>query len=262
MAKTSYHNRDIIGLIGSFGFHGVWICLEHALSDPSHIYSLIQSCQLANTDAVVRVKPANYAELLWLLEAGARGIMLPRIRNVDEVKETVSAMKFPPAGKRGVDGIGPEASFGRMPMAEYFAEANRETFLVAQIEEPEVVPHIEAIAAVPGVDVLFVGPADLTLALGKFGQTRDPEVVAIFRRVAEACRRHGKVAGIPCSPDQVPFFHEIGFRFFNVISDYRCVVDGLKGTAGQLASVGFELGAPGINGANMSQPARNAVEAR
>lgn len=262
MAKTSYHNRDIIGLIGSFGFHGVWICLEHTLSDPAHVYSLIQSCHLANTDAIVRLKPANYAELLWLLEAGVRGIMLPRIRDVEEVKEVVSAMKFPPAGKRGVDGIGPEADFGRLPMADYFAEANRETYLVAQIEEPEVVPHIETIAAVPGVDVLFVGPGDLTLALGKFGQTRDPEVLGIFRRVTEACRRHGKVAGIPCSAEQVPFYHEMGFRFFNVISDYRCVFDGLKGIAAALAGAGFELGTQGVNGSHVPAPTRSTVGAR
>src|SRR5687767_11336613 len=154
-AKTSYHNSDVIGLMGSFGFHGVWICLEHTLSDPSRVYSLIQSCQLANADAIVRVKPGNYADLLWLLEAGARGIMLPRVREAEEVREIVAAMKFPPLGRRGVDGIGPEANFGRMPMVEYFAEANRENYLIVQIEDPDVIPHIDAIAAVPGVDVLF-----------------------------------------------------------------------------------------------------------
>jgi 4-hydroxy-2-oxoheptanedioate aldolase len=248
-AKTSYHNPDVIGLIGSFGFHGVWICLEHTLSDPSRVYSLIQSCQLANADAIVRVKPGNYADLLWLLEAGVRGIMLPRVRDAEEVREIVAAMKFPPLGRRGVDGIGPEAKFGRMPMTEYFAEANRENYLVVQIEDPEVIPHIDAIASLPGVDVLFVGPADLTLALGKFGQTDDPKVVAVFRQVADACRRHGKVAGLPCSPEQVPFYHEMGFRFFNVTSDYRCVSDGLRSTVAALHAAGFDPAAKdGLNG--------------
>ena len=249
-AKTSYHNRDIIGLVGSFGFHGVWICLEHTLSDPTQVYSLIQACQLANADAVVRLKPANYADLLWLLEAGVRGIMLPRVRGVEEVKEVVSAMKFPPAGKRGIDGIGPEADFGRLPMQQYFVEANRESYLIVQIEEPEVLPHLDAIAAVPGVDVLFVGPGDLTLALGKFGRTNDPELVEIFRRVADTCRRHGKVAGLPCAAEQVPFYHDMGFRYFNVISDYRCVFDGLKNTAATLAGRGFELGVRKNSGGN------------
>jgi 4-hydroxy-2-oxoheptanedioate aldolase len=158
-------------------------------------------------------------------------------------------MKFPPLGRRGVDGIGPEANFGRMPMTEYFAEANRENYLIVQIEDPDVVPHIDAIAAMPGVDVLFVGPADLTLALGKFGKTDDAKVVAIFRQVADACRRHGKVAGLPCAPERVPFYHEMGFRFFNVTSDYRCVCDGLRGTVAALQAAGFDPAAKeGING--------------
>jgi 4-hydroxy-2-oxoheptanedioate aldolase len=251
LAKTSYHNRDIIGLIGTFGFHGVWICLEHTASDPAQACAMIQACLLANTDPIFRVKPANYADLLWLLEAGVRGIMLPRVRDAQEVRDIVAAMKFPPQGRRGVDGIGLEADFGRAPMAQYFAEANRENYLIVQIEEPDVVPHIDAIAAVPGADVLFVGPADLTLALGKFGRVNDPEVVDIFKRVVEACRRHGKVAGLPCSPDQVPFYHEMGFRFFNVTSDYRCVFDGLKAATGTLDAAGFPLNASSqINGSH------------
>jgi len=140
----------------------------------------------------------------------------------------VRAMKFPPLGTRGFDGIHAEADFGRIPAAEYLAKANDENFLVVQIEEPEVVPHIDEIAAMPGVDVLFVGPGDLTLGLGKFGKTDDPEVRAILQSVADACARHGKVAAIPCAPEQVKGYHDMGFRFFNVISDYRCVAQGVK----------------------------------
>jgi 2-keto-3-deoxy-L-rhamnonate aldolase RhmA len=113
-------------------------------------------------------------------------------------------------------------------MRDYFAAANRETFLVVQIEEPDVVPHLDALAAMPGVDVLFVGPGDLALGLGKTPSAADPDVMAIARTVAEACRRHGKRAGIPCAADQVPMYQKLGFTFFNIISDYRCVVNGVK----------------------------------
>ena len=76
--------------------------------------------------------------------------------------------------------------------------------------------------------MLFVGPGDLALGLGRTPSPTDPEVMAIARNVADACRRHGKRAGIPCAADQVPMYREIGFTFFNVISDYRCVANGLK----------------------------------
>ena len=215
-------------MMASAGFDGIWICLEHKRIDTSVLMSLIQACRLGGADAVIRVKPANYADLLYLLESGARGIMLPRVKHPDEVREVVEAMKFPPLGRRGYDGVHVEADFGRQPAAEYLTQANQGNYLVVQIEEPAVVEHIDTIAAMPGVDVLFVGPGDLTIGLGKFGQTEDPEVHAILRQVAEACERHGKVAGIPCAAEQVKSYQAMGYRFFNIISDYRCVAQGLK----------------------------------
>ncbi len=227
-AKACYADPELVELTASSGFDAVWICLEHKRLDPSLVYSLIQACRLGGADALIRVKPANHTDVLWLLESGARGIMLPRVRHPDEVREVIAAMKFPPAGSRGCDAIHAEADFGRLPMAEYLAGANRENYLLVQIEEPDVVSHIDAIAAMPGVDVLFVGPGDLTIALGKSGQTDDPEVRAILRSVVEACRRHGKRAGIPCAPEQVAKYRALGFTFFNVSSDFRCVTNGFK----------------------------------
>lgn len=227
-AKACYTDPELVELIASSGFDAVWICLEHKHIDAAMQYAMIQACRLGGADALIRVKPANYADLLYLMEAGARGIMLPRVVGLDEVREVVRAMKFPPIGKRGFDGIHQEADFGRIPATEYLAKANQQTFLVVQIEEPEVVPHIDAIAAEPGVDVLFVGPGDLTLGLGKFLKTDDPEVVSILQKVVDACNRHGKVAAIPCAVEQVSYYRNMGFRFFNVISDYRCVFNGMR----------------------------------
>jgi 2-keto-3-deoxy-L-rhamnonate aldolase RhmA len=227
-SKACYEDPELVELMASADFDAIWICQEHKRSDPATIRSLIQACRLGGADALIRVKPANYTDVLHLLELGARGIMLPRVRHVDEVREIVSAMKFPPLGRRGLDAIHAEADFGRRSMGEYLATANEENFLAVQIEEPDVVPHIDAIAATPGVDVLFVGPGDLTLGLNRFGQTDDPEVRGILQQVADACRRHGRMAGIPCAPEQVREYYDLGFRFFNIASDYRCVINGLR----------------------------------
>lgn len=227
-AKSCYTDPELVELVASAGFDAVWICLEHKHLDAAMIYSLIQACRLGGADGLFRIRPANYTSILHLIEAGARGIMLPRVTHPGEVREVVRAMKFPPLGARGYDGIHAEADFGRLKPAEYLAAANDGNFLVVQIEEPEVVPHIDEIAAIAGVDVLFVGPADLTLSLGKFGDLSDPEVIAILKHVVESCQRHGKVAAIPCAADQVSTYYEMGFRFFNVISDYRCVSAGMN----------------------------------
>jgi 4-hydroxy-2-oxoheptanedioate aldolase len=227
-AKAGYCDPELVELMSTLGFDGIWICLEHKRLDPSTTYALIQACRLGGADAIMRVKPANYTDLLALLEAGAKGIMLPRVRGPEEVREVIAAMKYPPLGRRGYDGIHADAGFGLGSPTDYMAHANGETLLIVQIEEPEVVPHLDPIAALPGVDVLFVGPADLSLGLGKFGQPEAPELDAVFKQVAEACRRHDKVAGIPCAAAQVPRYYEMGYRFFNVASDYRCLVNGLN----------------------------------
>ena len=235
-AKSCYTDPELVEMIASSGFDAVWICLEHKRMDASMVYALIQACRLGGADALIRVKPSNYTDVLHLIEAGARGIMLPRVAHPDEVRAVVEAMKFPPLGRRGYDGIHAEADYGRIPAAEYLATANAQNFLVVQIEEPEVVPHLDAIAAMPGVDVLFVGPGDLTLGLGKFGQLDAPEVRAVLQDVVAACQRHGKVAAIPCAPEQVQSYREMGFRFFNVTSDYRCVFQGMKAARASVQS--------------------------
>lgn len=214
--------------MASSGVDAIWICLEHKRVDPAMACSLIQACRLGGADALIRIKPSNHSDVLWLLEAGARGLMLPRVRHHDEVRELVAMMKFHPDGRRGADVVHADSNFGRASMPDYFAMSNRETFLVVQIEEPEVVPHLDAIAAMPGVDVLFVGPGDLALGLGKTPSATEPAVMEVARTVAEVCQRHGKRAGIPCAADQLPMYREMGFTFFNVISDYRCVAAGVK----------------------------------
>jgi len=132
-AKTCYQDPELVELVGSLGFDGIWICLEHKRVDPATVYALIQACRLSGADAIIRIKPANYTDLLWLLESGARGLMLPRVRHIDEVREVVAAMKFHPQGRRGYDGIHAEANFGATKPADYMAEANRENYLIVQI---------------------------------------------------------------------------------------------------------------------------------
>ena len=227
-AKACYADPELVELVASSGFDAVWLCLEHKRPDPAVVYSLIQACRLGGADALVRVKPANYTDVLWLLESGARGLMLPRVRHPDEVREVIAAMKFTPAGRRGADVIHADSDLGRMPLGEYIADANWNTFLVVQVEEPEVVPHLDAIAALPGVDALFVGPADLSLGLGQTELLNGPAVAAVVEQVAAVCARHGKRAGLPCGADQVAKYRKLGYDWFNVSSDFRCVSQGLR----------------------------------
>ena len=109
-AKAGYTDPELVELIASAGFDAVWICLEHKRMDPSMVYALIQACRLGGADALIRVKPSNYTEVLQLIEAGARGILLPRVVHPDEVRAVDSCGSgfwAPPGG--GVSGDGEQA---------------------------------------------------------------------------------------------------------------------------------------------------------
>ncbi len=176
-------------------FDGIWLDLEHRNFDLREVQHLLALCHLYDIDCLVRPPTIQRSRLYRFLEDGAAGVMIPFVSDAETARAIVQAAKFPPIGNRGLDGTGLDADFGRergKPDDPFVADANRETFIVAQIEEPEAVANAEAIAAVEGIDALFVGPADLGLRLDTYpeaGMTLD-EAVAI---VAAAAKKHGKV---------------------------------------------------------------------
>src|SRR5262245_10941379 len=149
------------------GFDGIWMDMEH------HFYTLEKAADLmraarigAGADIVARPAKGEFMRMARMLEAGATGIMYPRCDGPDEAREVVRWAKFAPLGQRGFDGIGPDAPYCTMPFADYIAEANQQTFVLIQIEDPKAVEQAEAIASVAGVDMLMLGPADFSVLSG------------------------------------------------------------------------------------------------
>jgi len=226
-AKASYADPEIVEMIGQAGFDCVWICQEHRRFDPSVVKSLILAGLKSGCDCMIRVKPRDHTDLAHLLEAGARGIMLPQVRDVDEVQRVVEMMKFPPEGRRGLDTIHADADMGAASLGDYVQHENKNTFLMVQIETPEVVPHIDAIAATPGVDMLFVGLGDLSASMGLLGQMNHPKLKEIVWQTGEACLKHGKAGAIICAdPEEQSRLWNQGYRFFNLASDFRFIRKG------------------------------------
>ena len=241
--KCCYADPELIEIMGRSRFDCLWICLEHRKLDATLLDCLIRSCRLAGVDALFRVKPGAHSDLLYLLEAGVQGIMIPQVRHLNEIKQVIETIKFQPLGKRGLDMIHADSDFGTIPPVQYIRSANENTFLVVQVETPEVVEHLDDIASLEGVDALFVGPGDLSANLGVIGQDDHPEVQKIIKEVARVCARHDKVAAIPCSPDRISEYHALGFRFFNTGSDFRFIQNGLKSATDALDSIS-DLTAP------------------
>ncbi len=238
--KVGYKDPAIYELVGQIGFDCIWICNEHIGIDSSCMDGIIRACRASGIDAMVRTKQGSHCDLIQPLEMGARGLMIPRVINADEARLIVNECKFPPIGMRGIDGISADADFGLHSLAEYMEFANDNTFIMVQIENAEVIGHIDEIASINGVDILFLGPADLSLSLGCPGEFDHPKIQAVCKKVVAACNKYGKAAGIPCgSPDKINRYLEMGFKFLCGVSDYRLIKNGFLQEKQKIEQVGI-----------------------
>lgn len=185
--------------VSMLGFDAIWIDLEHHHISVEKAAEMIRGARAGGpADVVARPGKGEFARMARLLEAGARGIMYPRCESAAEAAELVRWAKFPPHGERGLDGAGPDNPYRLTPVAEYVAQANRETFLIAQIESPAALDQAAAIAAVPGIDFLMLGPGDYSSSIGAPGRMDHPEVTAAHERVRAAAHGAGKHWAVTC----------------------------------------------------------------
>ena len=181
------------------GYDGIWLDLEHRAMDPREVQSMLALCHYNNVDCMLRPATLEPAVLYRYLEDGATGFMMPLITDPASARRAVEAVKFSPLGNRGVDGAGLDGDYTLAawdPEVDYCEEANRETLLVIEIETVEAADHIEEIAALDGVDALFIGPGDLARRLSVADGESKRTVPDVVQQLSEVARRHGKAWGI------------------------------------------------------------------
>lgn len=175
------------------GFDAIWLDLEHRAMDQREVQSILALCHQYDIDCMVRASTLERTKLYRYFEDGAAGLLMPLVDDAATARHIAHSVKFPPIGNRGLDGAGLDADFG-LGESGFVEAANRETFVVIQIETCQALQHVEAIAAVEGVDALFIGPSDLSLRMAlEGGETTLEEAT---HRVAEAAARHGKAWGM------------------------------------------------------------------
>jgi 4-hydroxy-2-oxoheptanedioate aldolase len=195
--KMNLCDPRIIELCGLAGASSVWICNEHVSNDWFNLENQIRAAKLYDVDTIVRVEKGSYSDYVKPFEADATAIMVPHVKTAEEARHIVEMTRFYPLGRRPLDGGNPDGRYCQIPMADYLAHSNSERLLIFQIESPEALENVEAIAAVPGYDILLFGPGDFSHLIGKAGQINAPEVVAARQRVGTAARKHGKFAMAP-----------------------------------------------------------------
>jgi 4-hydroxy-2-oxoheptanedioate aldolase len=155
---------------------------------------------------------------------GALGIICPNVSTRTQAEAFARACRFPPLGERSVGGAGPLQGYRAIPLGEVNKEGNAATVLIAMLESPEGIANADAIAAVPGIDVLLIGSNDLCTAMGIPGELKNPKLRAAYEDAAKACKAHGKhlgVGGIRADVEHVAELIELGARFIISGSDLQ-----------------------------------------
>lgn len=216
-------------LIGKIGFDAVWYDLEHRTATEDSAAQMAVGCRAGGADLMVRVRKSDYSMPMRMLEVGASGLMVPHIRSAEEARQWVDWCRFPPVGSRGFDGAGADADYMLADPLAHIRHANENVFLAFQIEDLAAVEAIEEIAAVDGFDILFVGPADLSLSLGIPFEFTHPAFGQAVERIAAAAAGSGKWWGLPVdSPESARRYRQMGACFFAYGSDHVLLVQGYR----------------------------------
>ena len=188
---------------------------EHGSLEARDVEGLARACELHGVTPMVRVTANTPSVILRFLDAGAHGVQVPWVNTVSDVEAVVTSSKYPPLGQRGLAGSRQGGWGNTEALADFTARANRETLVVVQIETAEAADAVEKYTAVEGVDVLFIGPADLSASLGHPGNPNHPEVQEVMERIAAAVVASDKTLGIFAgSRKACADWYERGARYF------------------------------------------------
>jgi 2-keto-3-deoxy-L-rhamnonate aldolase RhmA len=223
-------NPIVVELIAQAGYTCVWIDMEHSHLDLDALSNMILAARTVDLDVIVRIPHGPYNQIIKPLELGAGGLIWPHCKTADEARQFVRMAKFRPLGLRGM-GAGRDSLFGKIERKAFLEQANEQTLLGVMIEDEEGVADADAIAAVEGIDLLFVGPGDLAHSYGVEREAGHPitheRVLEAFDKVGESCRAHGKAMGTAVNPGE-PMHNvvEKGTRWLNCCHDVTALIDG------------------------------------
>lgn len=209
--------------LGCVGFDFLVVDMEHTPIDLQQLVAILQTIAGTTAQAIVRPPWNDMVMVKRVLDAGAQSLLFPFVQNAEEAKRAVAYTRYPPAGVRGVAAAHRGSRYGTV--ANYVKRAHEELCVIVQIETATALAQLEAIAAVPGVDSIFIGPADLSASMGFPGDMGNPAVQDKLAAGAQTCKRLGKPCGIVgANPDLVDKFLSHGFSWVAVGSDLGMLV--------------------------------------
>lgn len=213
-------------IIGQSGFDWVLVDLEHGAGNDAAMFLQLQALESTPAVPIVRIDDLTRAKVQRILDGGAYGIMYPQIQSADEANLAAQTMYYPPKGIRGVAKMVRATGFARN-VEEYMSDLEKNIICIIQIETSKALDCVEDIAQLENVDILFVGPSDLTMSLGIFGQFEHPDFQRAIEKVATAAKKNGKASGVLLQDiNEYNMYHKLGYRFIACGADSSFVAKG------------------------------------
>jgi 2-keto-3-deoxy-L-rhamnonate aldolase RhmA len=220
-----FDTRGVARMLETAGVDFAFVDMEHGSFSTAQAADMIAWLRGSNVTPFVRIPEIQYHFIARALDAGAMGIMAPHV----DTRAVVNAAKYPPLGERGLVLNGANSDFRPVNAQEFTAYVNENTTVICLIESPEALRNLEDIAATPGVDVLWLGYADLALSMGIPGQYHDDRFLAALRLMVDTAKKHGLLSGIqPGNPVQAQEWLPLGFDVVSYGVDFSVYVDALK----------------------------------
>ncbi len=184
-----------VEILGHAGWDFVVLDMEHGVFDFTNVEHMIRAARCAGITSLVRVAEPSPSHIMRVIDAGTEGVQVPQVESAEIARVVSQAARYFPQGKRGLCSFVRAANYSAIPPEDHLASSNEEVLTVIHIEGEKAVKEIEAIVETPGIDVIFLGPWDLSQSLGIPGKTKDPQVIQLMEKVIKICQKKGVVTG-------------------------------------------------------------------
>ena len=219
-------NPALIEILGMSGMDYVLLDMEHGPVSMEKLENLIRAADAVGFCAFVRVAGHKESDILHALDKGPGGVLIPMVSNKTAAQQIVNYARYAPIGERGIDIYSRAARFGYIPKAEFFSKANKETLLAIQIEGEEGANNLDEILSVDGIDIVYVGPYDLSQSMGIPGQINDDRVIDKVKEITKTAKSRGKFVGVYVDDvETARLYAEIGAQFISISVDVRIFAD-------------------------------------
>jgi len=230
-----FRSAEIPKLYAAAGLDWTFIDTEHGCFDLETVQDLVRTALLTTLTPIVRVADLQYSLVARALDMGAEGIILPRVESPELLERAVSWTKFPTRGVRGFGLAAPQVGYKSHTFQEIIDHLNQNVLVVLQVETQRALEGCDELLSVAGVDIVMVGPADLSISLGVPGQFDHPKMIEAILRVIECCGRHGVHPGIQCRMlPMAKSWKQRGMRFIGCGNDIAFLWEKARETVEQL----------------------------